>query len=62
MNPDLRAGSATAAPSLPLLKQRFVEGKTALLEAFAAGRATAPATARLLRRLTRHVDTTLADL
>ena len=50
------------APDLGALRQRFRDGKAALLQQFRAGRATAPAAARLLRALTRHVDATLVDL
>ncbi len=48
--------------SVSALRQRFREGKVALIEHFRASRATAPAAARLLRTLTRHVDQTLVDL
>ena len=51
-----------AAADLGALRQRFRDGKAALLQQFRAGRATAPAAARLLRALTRHVDATLVDL
>ena len=44
------------------LKVRFREGKSALLEGFGAGRASAPAATRLVRALARHVDATLAEL
>ncbi len=52
----LTAGSLTA------LRARFRDGKAALLDGFAAARPTAPAAARLLKALARHVDTTLAAL
>ncbi|MCI1191935.1 [protein-PII] uridylyltransferase [Calidifontimicrobium sp. SYSU G02091] len=51
-----------AAASLGELRQRFRDGKTALLEQFRAARPTAPAATRLLRALARHVDATLATL
>ncbi len=50
------------APSLGELRQRFRDGKLALLEHFRLARPTGPAATRLLRRLTRHVDRTLIDL
>ncbi|WP_119287464.1 [protein-PII] uridylyltransferase [Azohydromonas sediminis] len=51
-----------AAASLGDLRQRFRDGKAALLEQFRAARPTAPAATRLLRALARHVDATLATL
>ncbi|WP_119355229.1 [protein-PII] uridylyltransferase [Azohydromonas sediminis] len=51
-----------AAASLGELRQRFRDGKAALLEQFRAARPTAPAATRLLRALARHVDATLATL
>jgi len=53
--PDPRAGLAE-------LRTRFREGKAALLTRFAAARPTAPAAARLIRALCRHVDKTLLML
>ena len=44
------------------LRQRFRDGKAALIERFKASRATAPAATRLIKGLARHVDGTLADL
>jgi [protein-PII] uridylyltransferase len=44
------------------LRQRFRDGKAALLERFGHGRASAPAAARLLRALARHVDGVLREL
>ena len=44
------------------LRQRFRDGKAALIEHFRNSRASAPAASRLLRTLTRHVDQTLIDL
>ena len=44
------------------LRARFREGKAALLAHFDTSRATAPAAARLLRALAKHVDKTLIDL
>ena len=44
------------------LRARFRDGKAALLQHFAQSRATAPAAARLIRALARHVDATLASL
>jgi [protein-PII] uridylyltransferase len=48
-----------AASNLAELRARFREGKARLLERFAASRPTAPAAARLLRDLARHVDQAL---
>ena len=45
-----------------VLRQRFREGKAALLEHFGQSRPTAPAATRLIRALARHVDTTLCEL
>ncbi len=50
------------APDVGALRQRLRDGKAALLERFRAARPTAPAAARLLRALTRHVDATLTEL
>ncbi|NDY92221.1 [protein-PII] uridylyltransferase [Ideonella livida] len=44
------------------LRQRFRQGKQALLERFSEARPTAPSAARLMRELARHVDSTLAQL
>ena len=51
-----------AACDVGLLRNRFREGKAALLEQFRSARATAPTATRLLRTLTRHVDRTLIEL
>jgi [protein-PII] uridylyltransferase len=56
------ADALVAAGSLAALRQQFRGGKAALLEHFAAARATATAANQLLRALTRHVDATLAAL
>jgi [protein-PII] uridylyltransferase len=50
------------APALPELRARFRGGKTALLGRFAEARPTAPAAAKLIRALSKHVDETLIDL
>ena len=50
-------GADEASPAR--LRERFVQGKAALLAAFAAAPPRAAAAARLLRALTRHVDRTL---
>ena len=61
-------GAAAGAPppggtrSLAEQRRRFREGKAALMAHFKASRATAPAAARLVRALARHVDQTLLDL
>ncbi len=44
------------------LRARYLEGRQALVDRFVAARATAPAAARLLAALARHVDATLAAL
>jgi [protein-PII] uridylyltransferase len=55
--------NALPAPAvLAELRQRFRDGKAALLADFARQRASAPAAARLLRALSRHVDRTLLAL
>ena len=57
------AAAVDPAPrSVAELRQRFRDGKTALIEHFRDSRASAPAASRLLRTLTRHVDRTLIDL
>ncbi len=53
---------AAQAPSAQELRQRFRDGKQALIDDFTAARPTALAASRLLRGLTRHVDATLAAL
>ena len=60
--------SAAAAPlpaparSTAQLRERFRDGKAALIEHFRVARPTAPAASRLIRGLTRHVDATLTEL
>ncbi len=55
--------SATpGALALPELRARFRGGKATLLSHFAEARPTAPAAAKLIRALSRHVDETLIDL
>jgi [protein-PII] uridylyltransferase len=51
-----------AATGVGALRALFREGKAALIDHFMAARATAPAAARLLRALARHVDATLVAL
>ena len=60
--PPEAVAATPATRSVVALRQRFRQGKAQLLEAFVATRATAPAAARLLRTLARHVDASLADL
>jgi [protein-PII] uridylyltransferase len=57
-------GLAPPVPPLdiPALRAGFRQGKAALLRHFAQGRATAPAAARLVHQLARHVDLTLEQL
>jgi [protein-PII] uridylyltransferase len=50
------------ARDVAVLRNRFREGKAALIEQFRNARATAPTATRLLRSLTRHVDRTLIEL
>ena len=52
-----RSGAGVGA-----LRASFRDGKNALVEHFLHSRATAPAAARLTRKLARHVDTTLIEL
>jgi len=59
--------SAVLAPppktsTLPSLRSRFRDGKTALIEHFRLARPTGPAATRLIRGLARHVDETLISL
>jgi [protein-PII] uridylyltransferase len=48
--------------SIPLLRAQMQQGKAAVLNHFMQSRATAPAAKRLLRALTKHVDTLLLAL
>lgn len=56
--------AAATSPTARLagLRTRFRDGKTALLGQFRESRSTAPAAARLIRSLSRHVDATLNEL
>ena len=56
------AQTTAAATALPLLRQRFKDGKAALIGHFREARPTAAGATRLLRALARHVDATLAEL
>ena len=58
----IEPASEPALRSVGQLRQRFREGKAALVEHFRNSRASAPAAARLLRALTKHVDHTVVDL
>ena len=61
--PAAAAVSALAAPlDIAALRSRFRDGKKALIAHFLQSRATAPAAARLVKALTRHVDAALAAL
>jgi [protein-PII] uridylyltransferase len=65
--PVADAGTAAAPapsvlPTLGDLRNQFRQGKAALLAEFQAARPVAPAAARLVRALARHVDATLANL
>ena len=55
-------GSEAAATPVAELRQRFRQGKAELLEHFSVSRPSAPAAARLVRALARHVDATLLAL
>ena len=59
---NVAAVADPAQRSVGELRQRFRDGKAALIEHFRNSRASAPAASRLLRTLTRHVDRTLIDL
>lgn len=54
--------TSPAAASVAELRTAFRQGKAELMEHFAASRPTAPAAARLVRALARHVDRTLNAL
>ncbi len=56
--------SAVAEPAAPsvTLRERFRDGKTALLEGFRHAPPSPPLAAQLIRALTRHVDDTLTEL
>ena len=58
------ADRRSTLPALPLpeLRRQLREGKQALIAQFRAGKATVPAADRLVRQLTHHVDTVLAQL
>ena len=55
-------GAPAEASPVQSLRTRFKDGKAALIEQFRQARPTAPAAARLLKALARHVDATLIDL
>jgi len=60
---DARKPEASQAPvTLSELRSRFRDRKAELLEQFRVARPTAPAAARLLRSLCKHVDETLLTL
>lgn len=60
---DARQPDASEAPvTLSELRARFRDRKAELLEQFRLGRPTAPAAARLIRSLCKHVDETLLSL
>jgi [protein-PII] uridylyltransferase len=60
--PAALAAPGPAALPVAALRQRFREGKQAIVDRFAAARPTTAAAARLLRDLARHVDATLIGL
>ncbi|MFY7942544.1 MAG: nucleotidyltransferase domain-containing protein, partial [Burkholderiaceae bacterium] len=47
---------------IPALRAQVQQGKTELLAHFMQARATAPAAARLIRNLTKHIDRALLSL
>ena len=49
-------------PDIAALRSQFRDGKKALIAHFMASRATAPAASRLIKALTKHVDSTLSRL
>ncbi|MDP1534348.1 MAG: nucleotidyltransferase domain-containing protein, partial [Rubrivivax sp.] len=57
-----RLAAATAPGKVASLRAHFRDGKTALIERFRQARPTVTAATQLIKALTRHVDTTLADL
>ena len=50
------------ATDIATLRSQFRDGKKSLIEHFMASRATAPVATRMIKALTRHVDTTLTQL
>ncbi len=58
----LDAPTLPAATRLSGLRARFRDGKAALLDHFRESRPTAPAAAKLIRTLSKHVDETLLTL
>ena len=61
--PALQAPEVNPAPTdLAALRSQFRDGKRALIDHFLSSRASAPAAARLVKALTRHVDAMLATL
>ncbi|MBT9596809.1 MAG: nucleotidyltransferase domain-containing protein, partial [Vitreoscilla sp.] len=58
----LDAPATEPAPTVATLRERFRGGKAALIEHFRDSRPSTTSAGRLLRGLTRHVDTTLIDL
>jgi [protein-PII] uridylyltransferase len=50
------------ATDIATLRSQFRDGKKSLIEHFMASRATAPVAVRMIKALTRHVDTTLTQL
>ncbi len=56
------AGDDASPLSVPALRERFRDGKRALIAHFLQSRASAPAATRLVKALTRHVDGLLGQL
>ncbi|HWP18907.1 MAG TPA: [protein-PII] uridylyltransferase [Burkholderiaceae bacterium] len=62
MSAQPQASAAVDAIDVAALRQRFREGKAALIEEFRQARPTPGSAARLLKGLARHVDQTLQQL
>jgi [protein-PII] uridylyltransferase len=65
MSAQLQAPAAaplTGTVGVAAMRQRFRQGKAELIERFQGGRATGPAASTLVKGLTKHVDTSLAEL
>lgn len=60
--PDRAAAPANAPANVAAIRTGFKQGKSELLERFAAARPTAPAATRLIRSLAKLVDHTLLQL
>ena len=61
-DPILLPALPAPGPDIAALRSQFRDGKKALIAHFMASRATAPAASRLIKALTKHVDSTLSRL